>query len=191
VPSTLIERQPEPTTASLDARSAKSAHCWLRPDHLIKGHSGQFREFKQNKEYMPSLPLPVSHGQRHPRYGHRLLKTGPANRKEQIEPFHVWAERWLVYLRRYKYAMIGVASAAIAVYCPPSPFSSARERHQHLGTHYPTTFSTTHSRCSFSSIKSSREVSRISNRFHELIFDEFPNYSHPPSNKILNLHIGH
>lgn len=110
---------------------------------------------------MPSLPLPVSHGQRHPRNGHRLLKTGPTNRKQQIEPFHVWAERWLIYLRRYKYAMIGVASAAIAVYCPPSPFSSARERHQHLGTHYPTTFSTMHSRCSFSRMTSSREPTTV------------------------------
>jgi hypothetical protein len=78
--------------------------------------------------------------------------TAPRPGRERpvhVEPLHAFAERWLALARRYKIAMVGVAGAAIAVYCPQNPFQSARAKHAHLGGHYPSRYNTSDTRCSF------------------------------------------
>jgi len=101
---------------------------------------------------MPSLQIAFPHGQRHPRHSRRALMTAPRPGRERpvhVEPLHAFADRWLALARRYKIAMVGVAGAAIAVYCPQNPFQSARAKHAHLGGHYPSRYNTSDTRCSF------------------------------------------
>lgn len=115
--------------------------------------SGDFRPFPQQNYSMPTLPIVLSHGQRHTRYNRRALTTAPKPRGRQpvyVEPLQACAERWIALARRYKIAMFGIAGAVIAVYCPPNPFQSARAKHAHLGAHYPARYKPSESRCAFS-----------------------------------------
>jgi hypothetical protein len=82
--------------------------------------------------------------------------TAPRPGREQpahIEPLHACAERWLALAKRYRIALVGVAAAAIAVYCPQNPFQSARAKQAHLGGHYPSIYKTNESRCSFARVR--------------------------------------
>ncbi|KAG8802300.1 hypothetical protein FRC20_007148 [Serendipita sp. 405] len=105
---------------------------------------------------MPSLPIQVIQGQNHSRVGRsRALTTAPRRGSAELAQ---WFERWMVYAQRCKIAFLGVAAGAVAVYCPPTPFASARARRSNLRDQSGEARIDSESQCRFSRATCHREL---------------------------------